>query len=253
MRAPRDWWRRLFHPGFYTPADRLHLALAPGQVEFVVKALRLRRGQALLDLCCGPGRHAVLLARRGLRVTGLDFSRPYLAEARARARRLGVAARFVRGDMRAIPFREEFDAAINLFTSFGYFPKASEDLAVLRGLRRALRPGGLLLMEMMHRPWLLRHFKARDWTPLEDGWLLEERRLRAGGRRVVTRWVRVYPDGRSVERRLDLALYDRAALSALLRRAGLAPLRFWGGFSGEALRPESQRLMVLARKPAQIC
>ncbi|MDD5629254.1 MAG: class I SAM-dependent methyltransferase, partial [Elusimicrobia bacterium] len=234
---------------FYTPADRLPLAMAPAQTAFLAKALGLRPGQAVLDLCCGPGRHSLLLARKGLRVTGLDFCEPYLRQARRRARRLRVRPRFVQGDMRAIPFRGEFDAAVNLYTSFGYFRRRGEDLAVLRGVRRALKPGGRLLMEMMHRPWLIRHFTQRDWTELDGGYLLEERELQDAGRRVATRWVRVYPDGRSRERRLDLRCYDRASLSGLLRRAGLVPVRFWGGCSGEPLRPDSQRLMVMARRP----
>jgi SAM-dependent methyltransferase len=151
--------------------------------------------------------------------------------------------------MRAIPFRGEFDAVINLFTSFGYFDRQSENLAVLRGIRQALKPSGLLFMEMMNRGWVRRNFTARDWTTLDGGYLLEERQLLDGGRRIVTRWVRVYPDGRSAERRLALHNYDKSSLSALLRRAGLVPLRFWGSFAGEPLRPDSKRLMVLARRP----
>lgn len=248
LAAPRDWWRRLFTPDFFNPADDLHLALAPMQTAFLIKALGLQRGAAVLDLCCGPGRHAVLLARQGLRVTGLDYSRPYLRQARRRARRLAVPVRFVQGDMRGLPFRGEFDAVVNLFTSFGYFERQSENLAVLRGIRKALKPSGLLFMEMMHLGWVARHFTPRDWTTLDGGYLLEERRLLAGGRRIVTRWVRLYPDGRRVERRLALHNYDRDSLGALLRRAGLEPVRFWGGFSGESLRPDSKRLMVLARR-----
>ncbi|MCX5797149.1 MAG: methyltransferase domain-containing protein [Elusimicrobia bacterium] len=247
LRVPKDWWRKLFTPEFFDPADKLHLALAPMQAAFLMKALRLKRGAALLDLCCGPGRHSLLLARKGLRVTGLDLSKPYLRRARERARRLKLPVRFVLADMRALPFRAEFDAVINLFTSFGYFHRQSENLAVLRGVRRALKPGGLLFMEMMHRGWVTRNFTARDWTTLDGGYLLEERKLLAGGRRIATRWVRVYPDGRRLERRLALHNYDQASLSALLRRAGLEPVRFWGGFAGEPLRQGSKRLMVLAR------
>ena len=246
LTAPKDWWRKLFTPDFFDPSDELHLALAPSQVAFLKKALRLSRGAAVLDLCCGPGRHSVLLARQGMKVTGFDYSRPYLARARQRR----SSARFVHGDMRAIPFQAEFDAVINLFTSFGYFARRSEDLAVLRGIRRALKPGGLLLMELMNRTWVTRHFTTRDWTRLDGGYLLEERRLLRGGRRIAARWLRLHGDGRKVERSLAVTVYDRGSLSALLRRAGLAPLQFWGTFSGEPLKADSQRLLVLARKPA---
>ncbi|OGR58251.1 MAG: hypothetical protein A2X36_13335 [Elusimicrobia bacterium GWA2_69_24] len=248
--AAEDWWRKgFFDPEFYSPADPAHLAHAPREARFAARALRLRQGTALLDLCCGPGRHALLFARRGARVTGVDYSIPYLLEGRRRARRAGQTVRFLRGDMRALAFDTEFDAAVNLYTSFGYFSRQADDLRVLRGVRRALKPGGLFLLDFMHRDWLLSHFSTRDWHAQDDGWLLEERELDAAKRMVTTRRIRLFSDGRELRRDFRVRLYGRREISVLLRRAGLRPLRFWGDFRGSPLSKDTNRLIVLSQRP----
>lgn len=249
--ASRTWWKGFFDREFYTPAGPPQLEAAGREVRFVIRALGLRKGAPVLDLCCGPARHSVLLAKKGMRVTGLDYSAAYLKEARARARGMKVPARFIKGDMKKLAFRAEFDAVINLFTSFGYFRRQSDNLRVLRGVARALRPGGLFLMDVVNRDYLVRVFQARGWMPLGKGYLLEERRFTADKRRIVNRWIRIFPDGRKMERSHDLHIYDWRSLSALLRRAGLKPVRFWGDFKGGPLSPRTNRMIALARKPAR--
>ena len=130
------------------------------EVDFLLRALRPAPGARILDVPCGYGRHASALARRGFRVVGVDLSRAMIAEARRRFAE-GPRLAFVRADMRRIAFRGEFDAVVNLYTSFGYFTPA-QNQAVLRRLARALRPGGTLLVDhrdpiydatLPRRPW----------------------------------------------------------------------------------------------------
>jgi SAM-dependent methyltransferase len=249
MKTSGDWWKTYFRPRFYNPADPVRLKRAQMETDFVVKALGLRRGAGVLDLCCGPGRHSVLLARKGLQVTGLDMSRPYLDEARERARRLRCQVRFVQGDMRAIPFRSEFDAVIDLFTSFGYFHRQSENLRVLKEVRKALRPGGALLLDVPNRARLLRNCTPRDWDQSGSGFSLEERQLFDGGRRVAIKVIQVYSDGKTAQESFSHHVYDKKSMSGLLKQAGLRPVRFWGAFSGAPLGADARRLIVLARRP----
>ncbi|MFA5141269.1 MAG: methyltransferase domain-containing protein [Elusimicrobiota bacterium] len=250
MKPKKEWWKdSFFDPQFYTPSDERHLAAAPGEVKFLMKAMGLKKGTRLLDLCCGVGRHSLLLAKRGVRVTGVDYSIPYLLEARRLARKMGLDIDFQREDMRKLRFRGQFDCAINLFTSFGYFAKEADDLKTLRGVAAALKPGGLFLLDVMNREWLLSHFKERDWQPWLGGFLLEERAWLPGARRLHTRWIRIYPDGRLAERVFSLRNYDKKSVGTLLRRAGLKPIRWWGNYQGDALSEDTNRVIVLSRKP----
>ncbi|KAF0127800.1 MAG: hypothetical protein FD189_1258 [Elusimicrobia bacterium] len=249
MKVPREWHKSFFVNSFYNPAGARAVAKAPAEAAFVLKKLELKKGSSLLDLCCGPGRHAVEFARRGMGVTGFDFSAEYLREAAARAKKKKTALRLVRGDMRRLPFNGEFDAAVNLFTSFGYFPELSDDIKTLRGVARALKPGGLFLLDLANGAWIRNNFRPRSWQEWEDGgWLLEERLLTADGN--FNEWLKVGPAGETSRRKFFTRIYDKARISAALRKAGLRPLRFWGGFDGVRMRPSSLRLICLARKPA---
>jgi len=236
MKAPREWHKSFFDNSFYNPASPAAVEQAPREARFI-----------LLDLCCGPGRHAVEFAKKGLAVTGYDFSAQYLAEARRRAKKKKVPLRLVRGDMRRLKFKENFDAAVNLFTSFGYFRKFSDDIKTLKGVARALRPGGLFLIDVVHGEFVRANFRRRDWTELEDYFHLEE--ASAGPDGTVNTWTRVPKNGgRPLTRTFFTRLYNRARLSAALKKAGLEPLKFFGSFSGAALSPKAVRLICLARK-----
>jgi len=112
------------------------------EVDFLVETLGLAPGQRVLDVGCGPGRHAHELARRGVGVHGVDISHRFVELARRDA---PPGATFERLDARALPFTAEFDAALSLCQgAFGLVTGDGEDLLVLAGMARALRRGGRL-------------------------------------------------------------------------------------------------------------
>lgn len=247
MKAAKDWYSGFFKNSFYNPASPAAVESAPAEAAFVLRQLKLRKGEALLDLCCGPGRHAVEFAKKGLAVTGYDFSAEYLAEAAARAKKKRVALRLVRGDMRRLGFRGEFDAVVNLFTSFGYFLNFSDDIKSLRGAAAALKPGGRFLIDVINGAFVRRHFTANSWTDMGDYFHLEQAELTADG--VHNAWTRVPKKGGRIQTRTFFSrMYDKPRLAAALLRAGLRPVKFWGGFRGEPLSADRNRLICLARK-----
>lgn len=247
----RNWREAFFRKEIFDPGQAEALASAPREADFILRATTLRKGQSLLDLCCGTGRHALLLARRRLRVVGVDATEEYLREARRRAK--GVAnLRFVRGDMRRLPFQGAFDGAINLWTSFGYFADPADDLRTLRAVAAALKPGGKFLIDVMNAAWLRRHFLAKQWERRGDGsYLLQEARLIEGkDPATVNRWTILRRGRRRAEATVFVRNYDNKRLSALLKKAGLVPVRRWGSLAGAPFRSDSKRLVVLARKKA---
>src|SRR5215208_7927036 len=129
---PVEWWASYFdaqylleyEPIFAPERDRREVAR-------LVELLGLPSGARILDVPCGQGRHAHLLAEAGFDVDGLDYSRDLLALARRRG--TGARLRYTRGDMRKLPAKwsGRFSAVLNLFTSFGFFAEPSDDRAVL--------------------------------------------------------------------------------------------------------------------------
>lgn len=99
-------------------------------------------GGRVLDLGCGPGRHAVPLALKALNVTAVDASPFLLGKAQEHATRSNVEIDFVQADMRAFRRPDEFDLAVSMFSSFGYFADRSDDRQVVANLHNSLRSGG---------------------------------------------------------------------------------------------------------------
>jgi len=247
VKAPRDWHKSFFKNSFYNPASEAAVAKAPSEAAFIIKRLKLKKGAALLDLCCGPGRHAVEFAKKGLAVTGYDFSAEYLAEAAARAKKKKVALRLLHGDMRRLKFKGDFDAVVNLFTSFGYFLRFSDDIKTLKGVAKALKPGGLFLIDVISGEYVRAHFNPGPWHDLGDHYLLEEIKLDKDGTHCTWKTVSK-KSGLTGKRTFFTRLYDKRRLGAALKRAGFRPLKFWGGFDGRPPSPDRNRLICLAEK-----
>lgn len=247
MKLKNDWHKNFFKSSFYNPASPAAVERAPHEARFVLKQLRLKKGAALLDLCCGPGRHSVEFAKKGLKVTGYDFSKEYLKEAAARAKKRKVTLRLARGDMRALKYKSEFDAAVNLFTSFGYFQKFSDDLKVLKGIARGLKPGGLFMLDIAHGEFVRKTFRPRNWARMPDGsYQLEEHVLKKDG--FFNIWTVLKAGKKPAARSFFTRLYDKKTISAALKKAGFKPLKFWGSFKGRPLTQKRNRLIVLAVK-----
>ncbi len=247
------WYEQIFNEEYlqrYSPM--LTPERTTAEVEGVCELLALSPGSRLLDLCCGHGRHTVPLARRGYRMTGLDLSECFLRHAQANAAEEGVEVQWVRSDMRRIPFEGCFDAVVNLFTAFGYLEDEAEDQKVLQGVVRALKPGGVFLMEIIHRDSLLRRFAESGVQRLEDGTLvLEERSFDLPTSRQEVKGTLIYPDGRRSGFSHSLRLYTAAELTAMFRSAGLAGVVVYGGLDGSRLTLESRRLVITGQKPVE--
>src|SRR5271166_2155207 len=149
---------------------------AEKESAFVARALELKPGALVLDLCCGQGRHAVQLAKRGLKVTGLDLNPEYLQLASKAAKAGKVTIETVAADMRKIPFENKFDAIVNMYSSFGYLESEAEDLKVLESAARALKANAQLLLDMLNREWAIDNYIQNDWHTGADGTLYVERR-----------------------------------------------------------------------------
>jgi SAM-dependent methyltransferase len=219
------------------------------EVDFVVDKLSLPAGARVLDLACGHGRHSLELARRGFRVTGVDLSPRSLELAREAAAGERLDVELVQSDMREIDFDAEFDAAINLFTAFGYFESDDEDRDVVRRIARALRPGGGFLIDTLNALGLAKRYQPRRWEQAPEGVVMlddHEWDLLAGRNRAS--WTFIRPDGSRSELRHVVRTYTPWELAGLIATAGLEVEAAWGDWEGAPLTHESWRLILLARK-----
>ena len=245
----RPWWESYFGADYsilYPEKD-----MASGEVEApkIAAALALAPGARVVDLGCGNGRHVLALARRGYQTVGVDFSPELLQQATAARDAEGLDSQFLLADLRNLPIETlpPFDAAISLFTSFGFFSEA-ENEAVARGMAAFLLPGGRLLLDLGNRALLESVNGHRTWSSRPGGYLLDEfhydpdtHRFR-GNRILLTRGVeRRYP--------FEHRAYSEPEIRALLRKVGLRVLAVYGSLDRTPFNPRSPRMVVLAEKP----
>lgn len=233
---------RLYSP-FLTPARTRR------EVAAIQQMIPLQADAHILDLACGWGRHATRLARAGYCVAGVDLSAALLRSARRRAERAGVDVEWVQADMRDLPWRERFDAVLSLFSSVGYFLSDEEDLRVLRAVRHALKPGGALLLDTMHRDQVAREFTERDWWDTGDGttvWVEREFDARAGI--VSERW-HWSGQGKSGYKQHHLRVRTAPEWEVLLARAGLDVEEAFGDWDLSPFSHRSEQMIVIVRRP----
>jgi ubiquinone/menaquinone biosynthesis C-methylase UbiE len=204
-------------------------------------------GGDLLDVPCGYGRHAIPLARAGYRVTGVDRSPTLLAEARRRAGD-DKPPELVEADYRELPFPDEsFDAALNLFTSLGFYGD-EEDVKALTEIGRVLRPAARLVIETMHRDRLVHGFHEQDWRLVGEGrLLLEQRTFDAASGVAQTTQTLIDKTGERDSRSFSVRVYTATELVAMLLRAGFAEAKCYGDLDGGPFDTRT-RLVIVARR-----
>lgn len=217
-------------------------------VGFLVQHMGLNPGQTILDLCCAFGRHTHELARSGFhRAVGVDLSPDMLAHAASLADGDGRPPRFLRADVRALPFRNASAHAVLMLRSFGFLDSPEEDVDVLKEAARVLRPGGFLALD--HFPPASATARAGTrvlqgpgaTTTVHTTWDPATARLNS---HMSTR----YKDGSVEEFHSSSRLYSPQDLRVALAEARFTVHAIFGGYDGTPLTDDSRRCVVLARR-----
>lgn len=235
--------------GYTFSAERTNL-----EVSFIEALLELPPKSTILDLCCGQGRHAVALAKHGFNVTGQDLNADYLRQAEEYAKKENVLLNLINKDMRTIPFYGELDAVINIYSSFGYLESHEENLSVLKAIKVALKPGGLLLMDLINREWVIRNYDQTEWREGQGGIIhLEHRALDLISSRNHINFTIIYPDGtRKVTAGHHIRLYSLTEMIELFNLSGLTIKSFFGSFQRDPYSLDSKRMILLVENQSSV-
>ena len=243
------WFEDYFGP------DYLKIDFQPNtgrEVAFMQDVLELEAGSRFLDAACGYGRHAIPLAESGVDVVGCDLSAFMLKKAQDGVHASSIAENggsisFARCDLRELPFECEFDAASIMFNSFGYFQREDENFRVLASIADSLKPGGLFLLDLVNRDFLLRTPHEKDWFERNGTVILEEKHFDAVRNRSEID-VHVVDGGKKRSYHHSIRLYSLSELSMLLEASGLAVENVYGGFESELFDWNKDRMLIVSRR-----
>ena len=267
---PKPWFEDVFSEDYIKTIDIPPPEYVKREVDFIEESLGIEREGVILDLACGRGEHAIDLALRGYNVVGVDLSPVALGAAhenlkKALALRASKAGAkdtpkegqkdppgkpsFLRADMRTLDFEENFDGAYCWATSFGYFDDET-NLVVLKKLHRALRQGGMLLIDVANRDFIAPRSPSLVWFEGDGCVCMDDMCVDFLTSRLKVKRTAMFEDGHSRELEYSIRIYSVDALGKLLQMAGFKVVEVTGliAHPGVFFGSESPRLIVLAER-----
>ena len=224
-------WEVLFQVYEFEQFHDYAADLTRGEVDFLEMALALAEDASILDVACGGGRHALELARRGYSVEGVDSSATLVSYATRCAYEQATRARFVQADMRELAYAQQFDAALVMNSSLGFFDDAT-NRATLKRIASALLDGGKVLLQCLNPYQIDKYLQGfrGGWHALAGGYLLHEASFAPRTATLHMNYRFVLPaHGIDAQHPGDhIRLYGYPELEAMLAAAGLRPISVFG-------------------------
>ncbi|PWU10403.1 MAG: class I SAM-dependent methyltransferase [Terriglobia bacterium] len=227
-----DMWRAVVTPAWTVP-----------EVDFFERAFHLQPGARLLDVPCGNGRHSIELARRGYRMTGIDLSEEFIAEARTSP----LPVEWILGDMRHIDFNGQFDGGFCFGNSFGYLD-GEEARQFLASIARALKPGARFAIETgMAAESILPTLEQKHWYQIGDIYMLSQNQYHPAESRLDIEYT--FIRGSEIVTRPSASyVFTVAELCRMHTAAGLKPVELLSSASGEPYQLGKQRLILVSAR-----
>lgn len=259
----KEWWQHNFNQDYLeTYVDIITEKTTREQLSFLSKHLPLKKRNArVLDLACGHGRITFGLEKTGLDLTGLDYSSHFIEIAKTEAKKRQSSIKFLQGDMKNLPFTEQFDAIINIYTSFGYFKTEAENIKTLTSVHNALKPKGYFLIDLNNVFKTLSHFTPLGGTDKKTGFLkATETETLSNGITVKTTYqfdpqemrAHVFDEWKNgtkkISRTTSIRNYTLPEIQKLFAENGFVIKNIWGDFKGGTYRFDSPRIIMLAQK-----
>lgn len=247
MKKTKEWWEEFF-PDFRPIFSRVPQKQSNAEARFVIKKLGLKPGQKFLDCCCGIGRLSIPIAKAGIRVTGVDLTKSYLDEFAAKAKRMNLKVEIEHKDMRRINYDRKFDAAGNLWTSFGFFKKESDNLLVLKEMFKALKPGGKFMLHLINRDWIMANFSPSGWSKVGDLKILETREFDYA--RSVSRgtWTFI-KDGKEKDFDVSIRVYSCHELLNMFESVGFVDLESFSTMKEDPISRDNRMMYIIGTRP----
>lgn len=239
-----EWFKSWFDTEYYHLLyNKRNDAEARSFIEALFGYLSLSKGSLVADIACGKGRHSKVMAESGMTVHGYDLSCNSIDFANSQN---WPHCRFSVHDMRQ-PYQEKnFDAAFNLFTSFGYFDSDSEDQAAIDHVYEMLKTGGLFVQDYLNTVPIIKNLPY-EGAEIRDHLKFHISKNFDGCHIVKT--IHFTDNGQSFQFNEKVKSYSPEQLQMLHKNAGFTPVAVFGDYR---LQPfslsESPRIIIVSKK-----
>jgi len=243
------WWEEFFNDDYLRTVRPPKQEQVVRQCNFLEYSLGLQKGATILDVGCGLGLQAVELAARGYVVVGLDLSLPMLSRAADEAQDREIKMNFLHGDMREMSFDGAFDAVLCVGTTFGYFDDDT-NRQVLDRMKRALKPHGLLMLDVVNRDFVVQGQPNLVWFEGDGCICMEETQFNYITSRLHVKRTVILEDGRQRENEYSIRLYPLHEVGQVMHQMGFRVAEVSGmeATPGVYFGATSPRLIILAEK-----
>ena len=230
----------LFHP-LLTPERTAE------EIDFMLGITGIKRGDRILDIGCGAGRHSIELARRGYDVLGIDPSEVMVAAAKERAaeERVNPDFRQMRGE--DLNYEGQFDLALCLFTTLGQVNDQEDNHQLLLNAFRSLRSGGHFIVELQQPGWVEAHLKTEERLGSGESYVDVERSYDKQNKLVTEVFTRISPSGEQMYM-LRYRLFNKDEIEQLLENAGFSEIKFYEGYERTPLVADNPVMVIEAIK-----
>lgn len=248
--AKKEWFENEDFWIKYGPVmfDRQHWAEANGIALAIIEAAGLKKGERVLDACSGPGRISVELALQGMNVTAVDITQAFLDAAKDSAEDEGVKLNLLNCDMRSFKCDKKFDAAINVYNSFGYCDKISDDTKILKSIFTSLKDGGTFILECISRETAVKYFTEGEWFERNDLTVLTDFSVEGLWEGLKSHWILLEKDGKRTDHTFVQRLYSAVEIKKTLLKVGFKSVEVYGGYDFRKYDNNAITMFVVAKK-----
>ena len=212
----------------------------------IIDLLSIKKGESLIDVCCGFGRYSEAFADNGITVTGLDITKNYIDRA-IKNRKNSKNPTYIEQDLLKFTTENKFDYAVNLYTSFGLLESEDDEIVGLKNIYDSLKSGGKYLIDTQGKELMCRDFEKNIWFESGGVKVLLEYSVINCFTTLHSRWL-YYKDDKMHEHSFDTRIYTALELATLLDGVGFSKVEFYGDFSGAPYDMDAKRLIAVATK-----
>ena len=215
-------------------------------VDLILRNIDIPQDGKVLDLACGPGRHSILFAQKGYKVSAVDLSKNLLKVALDSALKSNVEINFIEADLRNLCIKPKFELVVNLFTSFGYFDDDKENFKLFRRAFYFLNDNGYFVLDFFNKDYLEKNIVSGSEGYTDNSKIIQERKIE--GKRVIKK-ITIAKNGNERHFIESVRMYSKDELITGIENSGFKVENIFGDVRGRTFDLEtSPRIIIIARK-----